>query len=795
MRRPLIETALLLWLGIAVSKMAGPYYVYVDLALACTLLITLLRYGSDRIVQQKPHADEVWFQNLSVVFGCLVLLMGSAIYVLDASRIASIERLTGNHTFSGIVTHNSGRGMVLTKAHVASNDEQFTPVGKVYLEYDLTYPEGESVIEAGAYVVCSGYAAPFEPARNPNGFSSRTYNLSRGVGLEVKNAEVLSTGETARSILLGNRAWHLGSSVFDGDAFFWMESKRNWIGGALSRFVGKRLDTYYSKDEANLLRGMILGDTTQIDSRLMNAFRVSGIGHILAVSGLHFGIMYTAANSLVKTLKLPYRTGMLLIFIVLFLFLMMTGVSASALRAFVMIAMHRLSQLLNRRYDLWNALGAVAFCTLALNPYAAWNVGFQLSFWSVFSIGAFQKLRAVSTFIKRAEIIMLPVCIQLGLYVLSASLFNKAYPYALLFNVPVLVLMPLIMVTSVVSVIIPAGGSVAAFISSGMLETLTVFSSLSEKLPLSSVDIRTYAEPRIVGVYAIVAAISLSFVLRKHIRSKGLVMIPIVLVLIMTWPVHTNKIVVDFLDVGQGDAALIRGTDGSAILIDSGPAFTDLYGILLDEGIEYLDAVYISHPDADHISGLFNIAKLVKIERVYHGILSEKAEAFEDLKDKMPNTAFEVLERGDRVKWGRIDIEVLSPSLAMKDHMYNANDMSLVLLMQASEHRILFTGDISKAVEKEISEYSKMQDYDIDVLKVAHHGSKTSTSQLFIDALKPEHAVIQVGKNNFGHPSNLSLNTLSSSGIDYYRNDLQGCIRLEIEKEGLTFIPWLTLKN
>ena len=231
---------------------------------------------------------------------------------------------------------------------------------------------------------------------------------------------------------------------------------------------------------------------------------------------------------------------------------------------------------------------------------------------------------------------------------------------------------------------------------------------------------------------------------------------------------------VDFLNVGQADCALLS-TNGHYMVIDggnNGDADTIL-SYLEGQGVEKLDAVVGTHPHEDHIGSLDAIINHFDVDAVYMPKIMHTSKTFEDVLDAVANKGLKIKSPspGDTIDFNGLEIEVLGPQREYKDF----NNNSIVLKVNAGETAFLFTGDAEETAEKDILQ----ADYDLqaDVLKVGHHGSSTSSSQAFLQAVKPKYAVISVGVgNSYHHPEEEALQRLQSIGAEIYRTDLQGNI-------------------
>jgi beta-lactamase superfamily II metal-dependent hydrolase len=233
---------------------------------------------------------------------------------------------------------------------------------------------------------------------------------------------------------------------------------------------------------------------------------------------------------------------------------------------------------------------------------------------------------------------------------------------------------------------------------------------------------------------------------------------------------------VDFIDVGQGDAELIHTSDGKHILIDAGPngAESSLLQFLGGKGVTTLDAMIMTHPDADHIGGAEEVLETLEVKSVYHPGLVKNTSTFWGFisaakMEGCPIYTDSQIKAGDYLNLSvSEDLRVLSINASAE-----SNEASIVLRMDASSKSFLFTGDIGFEVENEL--LANFHDsLDVDVLKVAHHGSRTSSSMEFLEAVTPSVAVIEVGTNTYGHPTGETLSRLATVGASIIRTDQAG---------------------
>ena len=244
------------------------------------------------------------------------------------------------------------------------------------------------------------------------------------------------------------------------------------------------------------------------------------------------------------------------------------------------------------------------------------------------------------------------------------------------------------------------------------------------------------------------------------------------------------------IDVGQGDSCLIITPNNKKVLIDGGEGEPEvLLSYLLDRKIKTLDYIMISHFDSDHCNGLIEVIKNLKVKNI---LISKQAYFCDEYKNianiinsKKIKATF--VKQGDRLKIDKnVKLEILYPAKELEHDDLNNN--SIVAKLTYNSFSILFTGDIEKSEQDLIGKY-ELKELESDILKIAHHGSKTSSSKEFLEVVKPKIALIGVGKNNmFGHPNNGVLERLENINCKIYRTDQMGEIEIRINKKGRIFI-------
>lgn len=243
-----------------------------------------------------------------------------------------------------------------------------------------------------------------------------------------------------------------------------------------------------------------------------------------------------------------------------------------------------------------------------------------------------------------------------------------------------------------------------------------------------------------------------------------------------------GELMIDFLDIGQGDAILITTPSLETILIDGGPDTTVLeeLGEVMPFLHRRLDLVVLTHPHADHVTGLIQVLRRYEVGAVLLSGVNYDSSLYTAFLDEVArqHIPFTIAEASDDWRFGEVTLDVLYPFEPLTGtSLENANNASVVIMVEYGDHRLLLSGDAEQAVETEL--LASKVDVDADIFKAGHHGSRTSSTEPFLDAVTPEIAIIQCGtENEYGHPHVETLTHLQERGIEFYRNDLHGRIRV-----------------
>lgn len=622
--------------------------------------------------------------------------------------------------------------------------------------------------------------------RNPGGFDYRRFLIRSGI------SATMFAGNDSITVLNGeypNRLVKLGLII------------RNRI----VRVIEESLP----KQQAALLNGMLIGYREGLSDDVQQAFSDAGLTHIMAVSGMNIAFIVLPLVFISRKLYLNQKVANTAIIAFLAAFLLVTGFTPSVVRAVIMAVIILIGQMLRREADIITSISLAAMLLLLYNPYMLSDVGFQLSFVATLSLVLFYKnIRAyipqkyIPGFI--AETIAVTLAAQIGVIPVTAFYFNKVSMISLLSN---LIVVPLVQIVTVVGVIMAALGQVnillsqaVGYLNSTFLSFILYVTKVSSQLPFAALRVVTPSFAAILLYYVVVLFFLWYKPKFKPSFKPVFYLIPIVLLTAIAgiYAIIPGKLQVVFIDIGEGDSTFIRSASGRTVLIDGGGynsrlnpganiGDTVIVPFLLDYGITKLDLVVATHGHDDHTQGLMPVLKDFEVGSFIIPRTGSNKE-FGTLLDiaNSRNIKTDTCSEGDIIKLdGKTFFTVLHPAGKGSTDGLSLNNTSLVLKLVYKNISILFPGDIEEEVENALVD--SRENLEADVLKVAHHGSASSTKTAFLDHVKPRAAVISVGKNNFGHPAPLVVDELNKRGIILFRTDEDGAVVLKSDGKRLVF--------
>jgi len=568
-----------------------------------------------------------------------------------------------------------------------------------------------------------------------------------------------------------------------------------WIYGLRSQ-LAEGLNRLLPQPQAALAEGITLGIRSNIPDDVRSDFSLSGIAHILAISGLHLGIMAGIVLSLgIWLFGRRYHLHIWLALAAVWLYAIITGLNPPVLRAAIMVSVFLSAELFGRQRSAATALLFAAAVMVAFEPYILPSASFQMSFmamaglvflfnplrdWGrrIISRGREDRLTSAAFFV--SDSIAVTLAATAGVWPLIAYYFgivSLVGPLATLLALPAL---PFVIIfgglSAAVSLVLMPLAQVLGWLAWLPLSYLLTISGLAATLPFSHIE-ASFSPALVWGYYILLALLLWWRHTRKlpheadedritvrpaRFRARWLLPILAALAIAATTVaarLPDDNLHISFLDVGQGDAILIQTPGGYDILVDGGPS-PQAIGRELGRKMPFwdrtIDLLVLSHPEADHLSGLVEVLKTYQVKQVlYPDIPSDSllfAEWLALIEEKEIKAV--IARAGQRIELeDGVVIEVLSPpQLLISGTASDTNNNSLALSLKLGDISFLLTGDIGYEGELELISSRNLP--QATVLKVAHHGSKSSTSAEFLAVAGPHLAIIQVGADNsFGHPA------------------------------------------
>ena len=803
MRRPALNTVIPYTLGILVAE-------FLSIPAFWIWLIVLMFLISSFILQHRPergfHVGKIESARIPQMFLLLAIFACGILRVeIFLTSPCPSELYNEPVRFSGHMTYQPYRGESWEAGYAIGavksvSEPDLTVKMKVLIRFNEPV-----ALHYGDHLEVEGVFRQPKGRRNPGGFDYRAYLARRqvfGTFYPNRHHEISPTYQARLSPLR------------------WAERLR--------RLVEVTIDRLYHEhpDHAHILKGMLLGKRSGLPDSTLDVFRNTGSLHVLAVSGLHVGLITALCFLSFSLLGLPRKTVCLLTISSVILYACLVGFRPSVLRASFMAILFLIAQIIDRDADLINLLAFAALVLLLINPAQLWDVGFQLSFAAVACIVyllpkwiAF--IADLSTYRSAQEnhtdswleeawgsgwkrairwlVVAFGVTLsaQVGTFLIIAQHFCRAYPLGLIVGPFVVGLA--VPIVAIASISLPLGmiwlplatpfvyaNHLVLFI---LLKILEFFGQPWAGLKMS---------PPSLGWVSVYIAGCLAIAHWRWVwehRNRA-VLIGAVVLAISIWDSalkeEGNLLEITFLDVGQGDAAFVRFPDGKSMLIDGGANRRGydngervLDPFLCNKGIFKLDLLVLSHPDNDHGGGLAHIVRTFNVKRVLgvpHRSLPPPTHG--DLH-QVVDTKGIPHELGDAREiqlTSTAQLALLHPrdeaSVNLMDEDVNSD--SLVLKMTYGSVRALFTGDINR--ETELALISDGNDLRAEFLKVPHHGSQTSSSSEFIEAVGPQEAIFSVGtRNRYGFPSEKVVNRYQERGCRVLRTDELGAIRLRTD--------------
>lgn len=627
--------------------------------------------------------------------------------------------------------------------------------------------KNKKLLEYGDLIEIKGeYSAP-EVARNYKGFDYSQYLKTLNIygTIKVEESKIINKNQLSPILISINNI------------------KEKMIDNA-NRNMPKRT--------ANLLLGILIGERDNIQEDIIESFRTANLSHILAVSGAHTSYIILGITYLISKSKTPKRIGYIITIINLLIFIIITGAGYSVVRACIMAIVVIGAKICYRKENFFTSICISLIIILIQNPFAINDIGLKLSFMGTAGIVIFNK--SITNFFiklkikqKIAEALSVTFSAQLMIMPITILNFNTISLTFFISNILASPLLGIIIIFGFISIFISSIlnpiSKILFLILHIFLELLILVSKVTEKIPGSSILVKTPNILFAIVYYILILFFNYFFVIKqnptrrfhkkiikiitiKNIKNAFKVIAVVFLIMLLLTRIvriinPTLKIY--FIDVGQGDSTLIVTPKNKKILIDGGEGKTNvLFQYLLDRRINKIDYIIISHFDSDHCNGLIEIIEKMRVENIVMSKQSKESEEYKKILEiiKQKNIKVSSVKAEDKIIIEKnLYTKILNP--AEKFEFQDLNNNAIVAKLVYKNFSMLFTGDIEKAEENLAKKYKN--ELKSTILKVAHHGSKTSTSEEFLKYVEPQIALIGVGENNkFGHPNQITIEKLKN---------------------------------
>jgi len=548
------------------------------------------------------------------------------------------------------------------------------------------------------------------------------------------------------------------------------------------------IDSAFPKDTAGFAKALLLGDRTDLSYETETDFKISGISHIIAVSGLHVSILFGFLHVISGRHRIV--TAALGVPLVL-LFAAITGFSPSVTRAALMQILLMLSLLADREYDPPTALGASALISLLVNPLVITSVSFQLSYSCMAGIFLFSEpirlwlldpnrlgrweygfvqtaASGISVSVAASVLTTPLVAVHFGAVSLLATLTNLMTLWVISF------VFYGILGVCALSAVAPAVGTILAAVTAWPIRYVLEAAELVASIPVAAV----FTSSGYIVAWLVFAYILLGLFLTLEEKPAGLfaglVAGTLCLAVGLSWiEPMTEDYRMTVLDVGQGQAVLLQ-SDGKTFLVDCGGDNDEVAAdvtaeYLLSQGIRRLDGIIVTHFDGDHTGGLAYLLSRIDTDSIFVPHCVDEKGVEKNLSAKTNAPIYHIGE-DQNIRFGSTVLTIYAPV------SYNSgNESSMCVLFQRENCGIMIMGDRGEAAERLLLKYHTLP--DVDALVVGHHGSKSSTSEALLAAISPEFAFISVSEDNsYGHPHPTVLQRLEEYGCTVYCTDENGTI-------------------
>lgn len=661
---------------------------------------------------------------------------------MELSAWENLSRVEG----IGVISDKNEGRLIISKAKIKG----FSDKKKIYL-----YTKDKHKI--GKEIYFRGKVIPREESMNPGSFNEKLYDLSSGISIRLEANQISETGASS-----------------------WLYSLK----ATILEEVDKRIRSYLLDEPGEIMGAMLLG--SEISKESLKDFQDLGLIHILSISGLHIGILLFVMEKILEPFSMSLYLRKMIKHVVTLGFIFIVGFPIGALRVYLMLFFVDLAKVLQKPIEGEYALYFASFIFQLINPFVIFNYSFLFSFisiWAIFKVHPvlINCLPVKNKYIR--ESLSLSLSVNLAILPLVLSLQGRLSLLGIILNIVLIPVFSLIMVMTIFllfSSFIWAGLAAATGLSiNGLLGICLYIIKVSTQVPayLTMSPFHFFGAILYYGMILIWVRGLYNIFPYKFAQIciyQGLIIICLMVIFCKT---SQPDLRITQIYVGQGDAALIEigsyraliDTGGSNFANDPGARYT--LSFLKNRGIRKIDDLFISHFDSDHIEGIFSLSPEVKIRNIYASYVPKDREYYDRIEKEIGKIN-QVSSFSKRFKNARISL--IQHSGSREDE----NENSLVLLLDNGYYSFLSLGDLPVLKEKEIGPKIKRA----NIIKLGHHGSKTSTSETMLDELSPNLAIVSAGiGNSYGHPHKEVLDRLHEKKIKCLRTDRSGAIQISME--------------